>query len=131
MESDKTTATYYYNAQGYRVEKVVNGELTNYLYEVDKVVLETDDANTEKAFMVYGSNLLYRSVEADSNMPDQLYYYLYNAHGDVTVLINSDGSIAATYNYDAFGNILSETVMLTILSIMQVINMMRKTGCII
>jgi RHS repeat-associated protein len=39
----------------------------------------------------------------------QRYYYLYNAHGDVTALIDASGNIAATYDYDAFGNILHET----------------------
>ena len=36
-------------------------------------------------------------------------YYMYNGHGDVTALINAAGTIAASYYYDAFGNILSQT----------------------
>ena len=32
------------------------------------------------------------------------YYYLNNAHGDVTALINSTGDIVNSYKYDAFGN---------------------------
>jgi len=109
MKSESSTATYRYNAQGYRVEKTLNGETTEYLYNGNKVVLETDANNVEKAFQAYGSNLLYRSVAADTQMGATSYYYLYNAHGDVTALIDSDGNIAATYDYDAFGNILSET----------------------
>ena len=32
-------------------------------------------------------------------------YYLYNAHGDVTSLTNTAGTIAQKYDYDAFGNL--------------------------
>jgi len=31
-----------YNAEGYRIGKKVNGTLTTYVYEYDKVVLELD-----------------------------------------------------------------------------------------
>ena len=109
-KSENTRAAYRYNAQGYRVEKTSNGETTRYLYEYDKVVLETDGSNREKTFQVYGSGtLLYRSVEAGIGTEAQDYYYLYNAHGDVTGLVDAEGSIAATYDYDAFGNIIVET----------------------
>jgi RHS repeat-associated protein len=108
-KSENTTSTYGYNAQGYRVEKKVNNETTRYFYEADKVVLETGENNNQKALQVYGSNLLYRSTAADSELGAQSYYYLYNAHGDVTELIDAQGIIAATYDYDAFGNIISNT----------------------
>lgn len=107
FKDEDTTASYQYNAQGYRTVKTVNGTVTNYLYEVDKVVLETDADNKTKAVQVYGSALFFRKVTESSGT--QSYYYLYNAHGDVTVLIGADGEIAATYDYDAFGNLLSKT----------------------
>jgi len=34
-------------------------------------------------------------------------YYLYNGRGDVVQLTNSAGSVTATYDYDAFGNLLT------------------------
>jgi RHS repeat-associated protein len=108
-KTEKSTAKYRYNAQGYRVEKTVNDNTTRYLYEADKVVLETDENNNQEAFQAYGSNLLYRTTAADEEMGAQSYYYLYNAHGDVTALIDTQGNIAVTYDYDAFGNILSES----------------------
>ncbi len=100
---DKTT-TYAYNAQGYRVEKKTKNKTTRYLYEYDKVVLETDGSNNQTAFMVYGTNLLYRSAE-EAGSGTQSYYYLYNAHGDVTSLLDMEGNIVVSYDYDAFGNI--------------------------
>ena len=37
------------------------------------------------------------------------YYYIYNAHGDVTALTDESGNIVNSYTYDAWGNILSQT----------------------
>jgi len=37
------------------------------------------------------------------------YYYMYNGHADVTALLKPDGTIAATYYYDSFGNITDTT----------------------
>jgi len=48
LKSADTTTTYQYNANGYRVEKNVNGKTTRYLYEGDKVVLETDGNNVQR-----------------------------------------------------------------------------------
>ncbi len=93
----------FYNAEGYRTGKEVNGEKTYYLYEADKIILEVDEAGNQKARNVYGTNLILRTVDGET------YYYLYNGHADVTALITREGTIAATYYYDAFGNILEST----------------------
>ncbi len=80
------------------------GSLTGYyLYEADKIILEVDEAGNQKARNVYGTNLILRTVDGET------YYYLYNGHADVTALITREGTIAATYYYDAFGNILEST----------------------
>ena len=92
-----------YNGEGYRVEKKVNGAITRYLYEYDKVVLETDGAGHQTGRNVYGTSLLMRTADGTS------YYYMYNGHADVTALLRPDGSIVATYYYDAFGNITDTT----------------------
>ncbi|MDP4093577.1 MAG: S8 family serine peptidase [Bacillota bacterium] len=97
------TITYTYNGDGLRVSKTVNGQTTNYLYEYSQVVLETDGSGNQTAKNVYGTNLLSRTAGADT------YYYMYNGHADVTALIKPDGTIAATYYYDAFGNIVNTT----------------------
>jgi len=98
-----TTVENGYNGDGYRIEKKVNGALTRYLYEYDKVVLEIDGSGNQTGRNVYGSNLLMRTADGTS------YYYMYNGHADVTALLKPDGTIAATYYYDAFGNITDTT----------------------
>jgi RHS repeat-associated protein len=103
VSEDGTVVNNIYNAEGYRTGKELDGEQTYYLYEADKVILEVDDNEEQKSRNVYGTNLLMREVAGDT------YYYLYNGHADVTTLITAEGNIAATYYYDAFGNILEST----------------------
>ena len=92
-----------YNGEGNRVSKTVNGNTCKYLYEYDKIVLETDGEGNQTARNVYGTNLITR----ESN--DKKYTYHYNGHGDVTALTEKSGNIAAAYEYDSFGNITGET----------------------
>ena len=92
-----------YNGDGLRVEKIVNGTSTRYLYEYQRVVLEQNSLGNVTGRNVYGTNLLMRTVGADA------FFYMYNAHADVTALLSTSGTIIATYYYDAFGNILEQT----------------------
>jgi RHS repeat-associated protein len=39
----------------------------------------------------------------------QTYYYHLNGHGDVVALTDNNGNVVAEYEYDAWGNILSQT----------------------
>ena len=103
ITSEGITVENTYNGDGYRVGKSVNGSLTYYLYEYDKVVLEENINKDQIGRNVYGINLISREVGAD------IFLYLYNGHADVTALLDENGNIAATYYYDAFGNILEQT----------------------
>ncbi|MBR6537599.1 MAG: RHS repeat-associated core domain-containing protein [Lachnospiraceae bacterium] len=99
-----------YNAAGYRVAKEVskNGRATEtyFLYDGNHVIMEADkDGITAKN--TYGGPLLLRTVFHEDGS-EETYQYLYNAHGDVVTLL-SDGEVAATYCYDSFGNIESQT----------------------
>ena len=91
-----------YDAEDRRISKAVNGELTRYFYEEDRVVLETDAEYTPVSRNIYGTNLLSRTQGG------QTAYYLFNGHGDVTALTDEAGSILSSYSYDAFGGILEE-----------------------
>lgn len=97
VEGDKTLGYAYYG-DGYRASKSVNGDITKYMYEGDKVVLETDEAGTETARNIYGLNLISRKAGSDN------LHYMYNGRADVTALIGINGTVVANYYYDAFGN---------------------------
>ncbi|MFC5702312.1 RHS repeat-associated core domain-containing protein [Cohnella faecalis] len=85
------------------MKKTTSSGTTAYLYEYDKVVLETDGAGKQTARNMYGINLITRTAGTDK------FFYLYNGHADVTALINTAGTIVGTYEYDAFGNITNKT----------------------
>ncbi len=103
VTSDGTTVENTYNGDGYRVVKSVNGSATRFLYQYDKIVLELNALGDQTGRNVYGLNLISRTFGEDT------FFYFYNGHADVTALLASDGTIAATYYYDAFGNILDQT----------------------
>ena len=107
VTSDGVTVISTYNGDGLRVGKSVNGTLTRYLYEYQRVVLEENYLGDQIGRNVYGINLLTRQVGGD------ILIYMYNGHADVTALLNTAGSIVATYYYDAFGNILDQTGVLS------------------
>jgi len=77
--------------------------VTRFLYQYDKIVLELNALGDQTGRNVYGLNLISRTFGEDT------FFYFYNGHADVTALLASDGTIAATYYYDAFGNILDQT----------------------
>jgi len=49
--------------------------------------------------------LLYQKVEGS---PDTYYYYHYDGSGNVTAITDADKGVAALYEYDAFGNIITK-----------------------
>ena len=97
------TITNVYNGEGLRVSKTVNGNTCNYLYEYDKIVLETDESGNQTARNVYGTSLISRKVGTET------YTYHYNGHGDVTALTDQNGTSVAGYYYDAFGKEMEKT----------------------
>ena len=99
--ADGTTVNKY-NGEGYRVEKDVNGTVTKYLYEADKVILEIDGKGKQTARNIYGTNLLTRTTDG------QTLNYMYNGHADVTALLDVTGTVKAKYYYDAFGTPIAE-----------------------
>ena len=83
--------TYTYNAQGLRTSKTVNGETID--------------------FTLVGGNVwadgTYNYVWGAELITNGSVYYIYNAHGDVIQLLDSDGNLIKTYDYDAYGNELT------------------------
>ena len=55
----------------------------------------------------YQSNVTYNYVWGAELITNGSVYYIYNAHGDVIQLLDSDGNLIKTYDYDAYGNELT------------------------
>jgi len=101
-------STYTYDADGNRVSSVVNGKTTNYLVDVNsrlpEVVATLDASNTVISSFVYGNSQI---ISQDVNGVTS--YYLTDMQQSVRALTNGSGQVTDTFNYEAFGNLLSRT----------------------
>lgn len=97
---------YEYDANGLRTKKLVNGEVTTYVWNGDQIVLELNKkGNVKKRYIRgndqgYGSNLIY----TDEGEGTEKQYYMTDLHGNVVQLADEMGKVTKTYEYDAFGN---------------------------
>ena len=91
----------------------------SYTYDANGIRLAKDD----KQYVVDINNNVIAEADADSAITDEIiwghqplarksgdnwYYYIYNAHGDVVGMTDSTGTVVNTYEYDPWGNILSQ-----------------------
>ena len=103
MVKSGTTATFKYNSEGLRVQKTVNGTVTNYTLHGKNIV-----------HMTQGSNVLHFWYDA-SNRPAIVqfngtkYAYIHNLQGDIVGILNTSGTEVVKYTYDAWGKVLSTT----------------------
>ncbi len=103
---ERVTVSFNYNGDGLRTKKISKSSKedyqsvhTNYHYDRQHVILETNETGKEKARYIRGNNYIGRY---DSS--NQLIYYLYNGHGDVVQTITQEGEVQNQYDYDIFGN---------------------------
>ncbi|KAI7261218.1 hypothetical protein KC345_g9835 [Hortaea werneckii] len=103
---DRATVDYVYNGDGLRVKKTVSSAKagsavteTNYVYDRQHVILETDSSGKLNVRYIRGINYIARMNQAHSYS-----YYLYNGHGDVVQTVTPGGEVQNQYDYDVFGN---------------------------
>ena len=95
--------SYKYNDSGIRTQKIVDGVTTNYHLVGDRVTYENN-----------GTDAIYYSYDASGNIVSMNlngteYYYVRNAQGDITGLIDGSGTQVVSYTYDTWGKIVSTT----------------------
>ena len=103
---DRSTITFAYDGNDLRTQKVSRSskddyaaKVTNYVYDRQHVLLETDAAGDTAVRYVHGINYIAR-IDATS----KLSYYLFNGHGDVVQAVSEAGTVENQYDYDIFGN---------------------------
>lgn len=100
-----TSAAYSYDALGRRVQKVVNGATTKYLYDGSEVVEHRDAADLVTATFIVGNDAPeVAMIDPGSGLPPQPYYYHYNTLGSLVALTDDSARVVERYEYDAFGN---------------------------
>ena len=89
----ETTATYTYNPDNMRRSKTVNGVKTEHIWVGSDIALD-----------ITGSSVVSYVQGIKSNYG----WYVYNAHGDVVQLCDNNGVVTKSYDYDPYGNQLTE-----------------------
>ena len=97
-----------YNGEGQRIRKEetkgTENRVRNYYYQDGSVLYTTDGANQRDSFNLLGreDNVIATARGAESSET----WYLYNkdVRGSTSSLIDDGGTVAAAYEYDAFGN---------------------------
>ena len=111
---------------GIRTRKVVDGVVHTYVTQNGKVVRETIGMGTTAKVLdfIYDHNgqpfALRYSTNGGSTFTT--YYYVLNLQGDVIKLVTATGSPAATYRYNAWGKLYSQS------GTMATINPLRYRG---
>ena len=107
---------YYYDANGIRASKYDDGIWHTYITQNGKVVRETiGSGNTAKTldFIYDESGRPFALIYKNGTATPETYYYILNMQGDVVKLVHYIPGFeyveAATYTYDAWGNILSSS----------------------
>ena len=104
---------YSYDADGIRTQKNDDGVLHKYITQNGKVVRETiGSGNTAKVldFIYDESGRPFALIYTNGTNAPVTYYYILNLQGDVVKLVNENGVEKAKYAYDAWGNILPNSI---------------------
>lgn len=110
---NSSLVTFIYDGDGNRVARTVGGVTTNYLVDTNnptgyaQVVEELQGGVVTRQF-TYGHDLIsQRCTPPTANC--SLVFYGFDGHGSVRLLTDAGGAVTDTYDYDAFGNLISRT----------------------
>ena len=96
--------SYRYNFLGHRVKKAGPEGVVRYVWDEDRLLLITDDfGNTIAKYNYAGARLL--SME---HATEGTAYFLFDGLGSAVALSKPDGSLAARFGLDAWGNLRTE-----------------------
>ena len=93
------TTTYKYGADGLRTRKKVGSTVYDYYYADGLLVRQTWGSNYMD-FLYDESGSAYSFIYNGTQ-----YYYVKNLQGDVVKILNTSGTVVATYTYDAWGKV--------------------------
>jgi RHS repeat-associated protein len=106
-------AEYHYDALGRRIEKVVNGVSTRYIYDNEDIVVEVDGTGTAQAFYLHGPGIDEPLFVARFGAGGGTSVFHADGLGSITTLTNPSGATVRSYTYDSFGRIVAQTGTVT------------------
>jgi len=100
-----------YDGDGNRVKETVAATTTSYLVADQNLtgyaqVLDELQGGAVSRTYSYGLTLISQRLTANGQ---GLSFYLFDGHGSVRFLTDSTGGVTDSYDYDAFGNLISQT----------------------
>ena len=105
MQKDGTTLSFSYNDAGLRTEKTVNGSTRRYIWNSSQLMADVGASDAFYFHYSSGGELIgytYKTADAETEC-----ILVKNQQGDVERVISADGTILASYTYDAWGNVLT------------------------
>ncbi len=103
MSNAENTAEYVYDAVGRRIAKVVNSQLTIFVFDIRYQVLEEqNEIGNAVTRYTYGSSMD-ENLAMESN--GVTYYYHQDALGSITEITDINSDVVERYGYDVFGTV--------------------------
>ena len=100
QDTDNHFTFYTYNGSDLRTEKETVDKTIQYYYDGNaNIIMETDAYNAVTAKNVRGIHLISRKNEGKDP-----FYYIHDAHGDVTKLLDEFAYVIKDYRCDPYGN---------------------------
>ncbi|MFQ5850533.1 MAG: RHS repeat domain-containing protein, partial [Candidatus Binatia bacterium] len=100
------TAVYRYDAFGRRIQKNVDGVITRYIYDQEDILLELDGTNQVVARYTHGPAIDEPLIMARGG---QTFFYHADELGSIWDLTDSVGTVARSFTYDSFGQLIAQT----------------------
>ena len=107
LQQGELSVSYQYGIDGLRSRKTVNGVDHKYQYHGDQLIYE--EYGGKKFYFFYDPEGRPTRIryQLSSGGTFQDVYYVTNWRGDVTALYDTSGTRIASYDYDAWGNLVS------------------------
>ena len=105
MQKDGTALSFSYNDAGLRTEKTVNGSTRRYIWNSSQLMADVGASDAFYFHYSSGGELIgytYKTADAETEC-----ILVKNQQGDVEKVISADGTLLASYTYDAWGNVLT------------------------
>ena len=105
MQKDGTTLSFSYNDAGLRTEKTVNGATRRYIWNSSQLMADVGASDAFYFHYSSGGELIgytYKTADAETEC-----ILVKNQQGDVERVISADGTVLASYTYDAWGSVLT------------------------
>lgn len=105
------TVTYGYDGMGRRVRRTENGVSRYFLYDGDDLLMEADQNGAPIRTYTHwpGVDAPHSVRVTNSSGQNFIYYYITEAPGHVTGLLNEAGQVVAEYRYTPWGEVESTT----------------------